>query len=179
MKFVAVVCLLVVLLVAVLREVLLFYQPFNICAKKHICFLEPVDWSILRQPALYPLVNYDANYYYEYISYAVRLTEWCAFIGDEVSKKCNVRFNSVTAIYCFRCKHQKVFSGFTFTGPPVKHCLVVVPLDDEKNAIKWKGATNTFKQSVVITPFDNNTSIEVSGRWFLLAIVQPLSTWDC
>lgn len=171
--------LLLVLLIALASEVSIFCYPLIRLEKKELHFLEPVNWAAVRIPSLCPPVaNYDANYYYEYLSHSEPLTDWCATLSSEISKQFNARFIYVSAIYSFQCKHLHSFSTFQFIGPPMDHFLAIIPVHDGKNKIIWKKKKSTFRNTICVTPKDQNTCIELGGQWFLVAIIRPTDTGD-
>ena len=168
-----------VLILAVISEISIFVRPFGIPLKKHVCFFEPPNWHVLWQPLAQPIANYDANYYYQYVPHHENVTEWCSMISTEIANKFNAKFTCVCSIYHFRCKHTIAYASCNFQGPPVKHFIAVVPMHSDKLTVTWKKSRNVFKESICITPMRRDSYIDITGLNFLVAIVQPFSTWNC
>jgi hypothetical protein len=171
----ALIILLVVLSLAVLQEMVVFITPLA-KRSKHVYFIENPKLHAFEAQTC--LTNYDANYYSEYIPFERNLTDWCAIIGAEISTTFRLHFTTVSGIYQFQCKHACPGAPFVFTGPPVQHLLVIIPLQKGRNTLQWNGTKHTFQNSVCITPPGVSTSVAICSSLVALAIVQPFLVWD-
>jgi hypothetical protein len=166
-----------VLLVALVYEITCYVESALKRSKEGVYFLDLNPKLSLKQPGT--LLNYDANYTYMHIPHSTNMGEVCDIIGQTISQKFRLRFNTVTAIYYFKCKHQHPTVPFMFSGPPTRHLTVIIPVtSDSHNWISIKKKQHTFRNSMCVLSPAKKSTVGLTGPGFVVAIVQPFFAWD-